>query len=106
MGHGRIDSPSIPGSLAFNELNLLLLPDKVRSLIFEPNDSKCIHLRKVLRVKEGQLVDLAVRNGPYGKGRVTLRKDKSIELQIEWASDHANDLYPISLVVGMSSPQT
>ena len=106
MGQGRIDSPSIPSSLAFNELNLLLLPKKVRSLIFEPNDLKCIHLREVLRVKEGQLVDLAVRNGPYGKGRVTLRKDESIELQIEWASDHSNDLYPISLVVGMSRPQT
>lgn len=106
MGQGRINSSALPSTLAFNKLNLLLLSRKVSSLTLCRNNPKNIHLREVLKVKEGQIVDLAVRNGPRGKGKVAVMANESIKLKIEWFSKHPNDLYPVSLIVGISRPQT
>jgi hypothetical protein len=58
----------------------------------EVQDSRAIHLREVVKVKNDDLVDLAVRNGPKGKGRVLICADGAIELDIQWAPEHSNDL--------------
>ena len=106
MDQGGAGITSLPGSLALFSLNLLLLREAVSKLCLEASDSRSIHLRKVIRVKDGDFVDLAVRNGPKGKGKVFLREDGAIELELTWLPAHSNDLYPISLVVAQCRPQT
>ena len=97
---------SLSSPLALFSLNLLLLPELVSKLHLEVQDSRAIHLREVVKVKNDDLVDLAVRNGPKGKGRVLICADGAIELDIQWAPEHSNDLLPISLVVARCRPQT
>lgn len=87
-------------------MNLLLLQRKTSSLRLDKKDSRTVHLREVLRVKDGDEIDLAVRNGPRGKGVVELQGDGDLQLRIEWQPQHAPDYYPISLIVAISRPQT
>ena len=92
--------------MVINELNLLLLEKKVSSFCIQNSDPKANHLVNVLRVKTGDLIDLAAKNGPKGKGLVHLASNGDIKLHIDWLPDHKPDFYPISLVVGMARPQT
>ena len=92
--------------LALFSLNLLLLPELLSKLYLEAQDSRAVHLREVMKVKNEDQVDLAVRNGPKGKGTVFVFTDGAIELDIQWAPEHPNDLLPISLVVARCRPQT
>ena len=75
-------------------MNLILLPELVSKFHLEVNDSRAVHLRDVMQVKNEDLVDLAVRNGPKGKGRVFVCEDGAIELDIQWAPEYSND--PVS----------
>ena len=59
-------------------------------------------LKNVLRVKDGDEIDLAVQNGPHGKAKVLLKANGDIKLQISWQKDHDPDYYPISLIVAIS----
>ncbi|MDG1138060.1 MAG: RsmE family RNA methyltransferase [Opitutales bacterium] len=87
-------------------MNLLLLDQQVSFLHLDKTDPRSRHLERVLKVKPGDCIDLAVQNGPKGKGRVTDAKNGSFTLEIEWLPLHAPDFYPISLVVGLARPQT
>lgn len=97
---------TLSGSLAFHQLNLILLTEKLSWLSLRADDRRAVHIREVLKAKNGDEVDLGVRNGPRGKGKVKLHAEGGIELQVNWLPQHHNDLYPISLIVGVSRPQT
>ena len=87
-------------------MNLLLLGSKVPSVSLAKDDPRAMHLCSVLGVKTGDEIDLAVKNGPRGKGKVTLLPDRRVELAIRWADNHPCDLFPIHLLVGFARPQT
>jgi len=87
-------------------LNLLLLDSKVPSLSLAKDDPRAVHLRSVLGVRTGDEIDLAVKNGPRGKGKVSLLPDERVDLAIRWAERHPCDLFPVHLIVGFARPQT
>jgi RsmE family RNA methyltransferase len=87
-------------------LNLLLLDSKVSVLSLAKDDLRAVHLRSVLDVKTGDEIDVAVKNGPRGKGKVSLLPDQRVDLAIRWADHHPCDLFPIHLIVGFARPQT
>jgi len=87
-------------------LNLLLLDSEVPLLSLAKDDPRAVHLRSVLGVKTGDEIDLAVKNGPRGKGKVSLLPDQRIDLAIRWAGRHSCDLFPVHLIVGFARPQT
>ena len=87
-------------------MNLLLLDSKVSVLSLAKDDLRAIHLRSVLDVKTGDEIDLAVKNGPRGKGKVSLLPDQRVDLAIRWADHHPCDLFPVHLIVGFARPQT
>lgn len=87
-------------------MNLLLLPTQVAGLRLAKDDPRAVHFKKILRVKNGDEVDLAVRNGSKGKGKITLRSNGEIDLNISWFPQHSADYFPITLLVGISRPQT
>ena len=87
-------------------MNLLLLDSKVKAVSLAKDDPRAVHLRTVLGVQTGDEIDLAVKNGPRGKGRVSMLPDQRIGLSLRWADDHPCDLFPIHLMVGFARPQT
>ena len=87
-------------------MNLLLLDSKVKTVSLTKDDPRAVHLRTVLGVQTGDEIDLAVKNGPRGKGRVSLLPDQRIDLSLRWSDDHPCDLFPIHLIVGFARPQT
>ena len=97
---------ALSGPLVVEQLNLLLLDQQVSSLNLRRDDPRFSHLRDILAVSPGDWIDLAVQNGPKGKGEVTKEIDGSITLDITWLPVHPPDSYPISLVVGLARPQT
>lgn len=97
---------ALSGPLAVEQLNLLLLDQQVANLNLRRDDPRFSHLRDTLAVSTGDWVDLAVQNGPKGKGKVIKEIDGSITLDITWLPVHPPDCYPISLVVGLARPQT
>ena len=101
-----LDFATLSMPLAFKPLNLLLLDEQVSALHLEKSDPRSLHLLDVSKVKEGDIIDLAVKNGPKGKGCVKFHANGSLALEIEWFPRHPSDLYPISLVIGLSRPQT
>ena len=68
-------------------------------------DPRAVHLRSVLGVKDGDEIDLAVKNGPRGKGKVSLLPDQRVDLAIRWSERHPCDLFPVHLIVGFARPQ-
>lgn len=87
-------------------MNLLLLDSKVSSLCLPKDDPRAVHLRSVLGVQDGEEIDLAVKNGPRGKGKVSLLSDQRVDLAICWSACHPCDLFPLHLIVGFARPQT
>jgi len=87
-------------------LNLILLGEKASHLHWGQRDPRTIHLQSVLRAKDGDQIDFAVVNGPKGKGTVCWQEDRSVKLTFLWEPNHASDLLPIRLLVGLSRPQT
>jgi 16S rRNA (uracil1498-N3)-methyltransferase len=87
-------------------LNLFLLPEQVVQVQWPANDARTHHLKKVLHAQDGDLVDVGVINGPRGKGMVCWQEDRSVKLTFLWELNHASDLLPIQLLVGLSRPQT
>ena len=104
---GSFTQPSpFSGSLVIYPLNLFLLDRRVDSLHLQKDDPRAIHLRKVLRAKTGDEIDLAVKNGPKGKATLCFSECNSVDLKIRWLKPHKPDYYPITLVVGVARPQT
>ena len=87
-------------------MNLLLLDSEIPLLSLAKDDPRAVHLRSVLGVKTGDEIDLAVKNGPRGKGKVSLFPDQRIDLAIRWAERHSCDFFPVHLIVGFARPQT
>jgi 16S rRNA (uracil1498-N3)-methyltransferase len=87
-------------------LNLFLLPEQVVQVQWPANDARTHHLKKVLHAQDGDLVDFGVVNGPRGKGLVQWEKSGAVNLSLKWNEKHASDLLPITLLVGLSRPQT
>ncbi|MBT3637184.1 MAG: RsmE family RNA methyltransferase [Opitutae bacterium] len=87
-------------------MNLLLLDQKVSLLSLPREDPRAVHLCAVLGVKIGDEIDLALKNGPRGKGTVSVLTDKRLDLAIRWLSPHPCDFFPVHLFVGFARPQT
>lgn len=87
-------------------MNLFLLPEQVAQVQWPANDARTQHLKKVLHAQDGDIVDFGVVNGPRGKGLVQWEKSGAVNLSLKWNEKHASDLLPITLLVGLSRPQT
>ena len=87
-------------------MNLLLIDQKVSHLSLPREDPRAVHLRSVLGVKVGDEIDLALRNGPRGKGTVSVLSEKRLDLVIRWLTPHPCDFFPVHLIVGFARPQT
>jgi len=106
MGDSKIGAPTLPGTLAGIPLNIFLLEQAIEQVEWSAKDSRTIHLQNTLKAKEGDLVDFGVINGPKGKGRVAWQASGNAKIFLNWHPAGASDLMPISILVGLSRPQT
>ena len=87
-------------------MNLFLLEGAHEEVEWSKNDPRAKHLKKVLRCKDGDKVDFGVINGPRGKGTLKWTSFGTVKISLEWRTPHPSDLLPITLLVGLSRPQT
>lgn len=106
MDHGRVRTPALSGTLACVPLNLFLLNQADSTVEWSVDDPRAIHLKKILQAKDGDRIDFGVVNGPRGKGLVTWTNSGTVQISLQWSSPHPSDLLPISLLIGLSRPQT
>ncbi len=86
-------------------MNLILMD---RSEIDHPlpkTDDRAVHILEVLRRKVGDAFDVGLINGPKGKARLEEVTPDTLVLSYGWA-DPEPPLDPITLLVGLSRPQT
>lgn len=86
-------------------MNRILFEEQSGYYELAKGDDRLEHVRNVLRVKEGDLLDIGVVNGPAGKGLVEKVGFEKIMLKCEWG-DIPPPLPPVTLAIGLSRPQT
>ena len=87
-------------------MNLFLLEQADEHVEWSREDPRTIHLKKVLKAKNGDRVDFGVVNGSRGKGSVGWMDSGAVHISLKWSTAHSSDMLPVSLLVGLSRPQT
>ena len=83
---------------------ILLLPGEI-GVPLPREDSRALHIERVLRRSPGDLFDAGIVNGPRGKGRVTSIGAEGLAFTFE-ASAEPEPADPVHLVLAVPRPQT
>ena len=71
----------------------------------QAEDARTVHLRKVLKAKPGSEWDAGIINGPRGRVELTALSKTSAEMIFRPAGS-PEGLHPLTLIIGLSRPQT
>lgn len=86
-------------------MNRILFEQRQSRYELPSGDERLEHARNVLRVKEGDSLDIGVVNGPVGKGIVDQVEQGKITMDCEWGLEPP-PLPPVTLAIALSRPQT
>ncbi len=86
-------------------MNLILFKEPLKSILLPENDPRARHIRKVLRMKPGDELDVGVANGPLGKASIHSDDMSGILLEFKWLKIPQSD-GSLHLGVGLPRPQT
>ena len=92
--------------MALRNLNILLIEKKVDFLNLPVRGEIASHVLTVLKVVVGDKIDIGAHNGPKGKATIIKVTSEELQISIQWQEPHMCDLYPVSLIAGLSRPQT
>lgn len=87
-------------------MNLFLIPEKVDHVRWLRSDERSVHIAEILKAEKGSVLDFAVENGPKGKGMIEYLDEHEIIISCKWCDSNDPDFLPVSLIVGLSRPQT
>ena len=87
-------------------MNIILLEKKQKVVCLDRQEKIAIHILSVLKAKKGDSIDVGVKNGSKGKAFIREISKNELCLEIKWSKDKFRDLYPVTLLVGLSRPQT
>ncbi len=87
-------------------MNLFLFEEATCQVEWSRKDARTHHLKNVLRALDGDQVDVGVVNGTRGKGLVRWKKSGAVTISLEWNYFDESNLLPISLLIGLTRPQT
>ena len=87
-------------------MNIILFETSELKLPLLRSDPRYRHLLKVLKCHEGDSFNAGITNGPIGKAIIRKITDSSIKLDFNFKESLPEELYPVTLVVGMARPQT
>jgi len=86
-------------------MNLILFEnDEIHSPL-PASDARYQHIRKILKLQNGESFDSGIINGPGGRSTIRDISDREMLLDFEetWASP---PLYPVTLIIGVPRPPT
>jgi len=86
-------------------MNLMLIECADAQLLLPRDDPRAKHVRDILHMHPGDRFDVGALNGPRGKALIQRDDTKGMALSLEWGALPRPAL-PISLVIGLSRPQT
>ncbi len=87
-------------------MNLLLFESPFETISLPPEDPRCQHLHKVLRISEGATVYAGFVNGPRARCRVVdIAADKAVTLSV-LSTEAGPPLLPVTILVGLPRPHT
>lgn len=87
-------------------MNLILLPDETTRLV-PATDAAFTHLTQVLHARAGTVFWCGVKNGSRGLATVEKVLPEGLAIRVDWEKSLAENLLPpITLLVGLSRPQT
>jgi 16S rRNA (uracil1498-N3)-methyltransferase len=86
-------------------MNIILFEISETTVPLPRGDPRAEHITKTLRREAGDTFDAGIIDGPRGKGTVEAVTDGHLDLSFEWG-DEPPPLDPITLLVGLSRPQT
>ena len=69
-------------------MNLFLLEEAVDEIEWPAQDERTVHLKKVLKAKDGEKLDFGVINGPRGKGLIEWMNCGAVKISFEWNAPH------------------
>jgi len=89
-------------------MNLIILTesDKIDEDAYRLSDYRAEHIRSVLRVEEGDTVEVGLLNGPQGKARVQFVSGDAVELRCERLEEVPAPQPTINLICALPRPQT
>ncbi len=86
-------------------MNLILFHPKELESELPLNDPRAVHILGILGRTESQTFDVGIINGPRGKATLVKKTPFGLRLSFSW-EDTNPETEPISLIIGMSRPQT
>ena len=86
-------------------MNRILFTEKSDSYQMDPKDSRFEHVRGVLRMKQGDVFDVGVVNGPVGRARIVELEKSRLKVDVEWGAVPPLPP-PVYLLVGLCRPAT
>ena len=88
-------------------MNLILLDSNETQQKLPAEDRRAEHIRKTLLKADERRFCVGIPNGPMGLAAVEVADDGSVALNIEWDRKiRQEEVYPLTLLVGLSRPQT
>jgi 16S rRNA (uracil1498-N3)-methyltransferase len=86
-------------------MNLILFAQAELDHPLPRDDIRAQHILGVLRLAPGDSFDVGLIDGPRGKALLTKISETGLQLEFRWGPAEP-DLDPITLIVGLSRPQT
>jgi 16S rRNA (uracil1498-N3)-methyltransferase len=86
-------------------MNIILFSKHELNKPLSLKDTRAIHILSVLKCQKGSSFDAGIINGPKGKAKIREIKEDRLYLDFQFEREIAC-LYPITLIVGLSRPQT
>jgi RsmE family RNA methyltransferase len=91
-------------------MNLIIITDKdkIDEYNYCVSDNRAEHIRSILKLSEGDLVEIGILNGGQGKGKITEIDSEKVCLKVEKIEEaDFDDLTPqIDLICALPRPQT
>ncbi|MBN2655494.1 MAG: RsmE family RNA methyltransferase [Spirochaetales bacterium] len=86
-------------------MNLILFENDEIQQPLPSGDFRYQHIRKILKLGEGDSFDSGIINGPGGRSQIVKLDDNAMTLSFEelWTSQ---PLYPVTLIIGVPRPPT
>ncbi len=89
-------------------MNIIILTnaDKLSAINYYVTDERFLHLKKILKAKINDVIEVGILNGPTGRARIKELSDNSALLEIVEHNSIKEKLFQIDLICALPRPQT
>lgn len=85
-------------------MNIILFEKLEAKNVLDINDDRARHIKKILKLKEGDSFSAGIINGGRGVAEIETINDKFIEFNFNIEREYPLDLYPLTLLISYVRP--